>query len=345
MASTFSLFFSVATSSGTASTTTPTTTSGGSSLRTERRDFSWEDGLLTTTTLGTVPAGLSPIDVAELTGNSRVDLLTADQTVSYLYVNPGLGSTSTSTSSTVTSWGSPIQAAELAGFGPFSSDASYVGHGDIMGGTGEELITVSSTGVVQLHSYDSANQTFTQTDVKTINTSKWTMIGAGNVDQTSVKDELIFYAEQTGEIAVWTVSDTGKFELGYVIGTARDQNWKPIALADLDNDGDDEIVWAHATKRQFAYWDTDKAGRYVDGRIIGELRSGSDWKLVDVKDLSGDNQADMLFVNSETGSIGAWRLEDGRVVEAKTVATYSPSTTAVIDGRLPTFRNPIDFLG
>lgn len=316
-------------------------TKTGSAIKLTSNEYSWDDGLLTTTSLGNAPTGMSPIDTYEYSGNKRDDLILSYSNGVALYGAAGTGSTAAPTVNT--GFDPPVLISDLESFSTFEEDRTYVAHGDLFGGSGEETVLQSASGELFFVSYDSANQQFQETESRSFNTSKWTLFGAGDLDKTNDQDELAFVSND-GAVALWKISDTGTFNGAHTVGVLNDLDWKPIAIADITGDAVDDIVFAHATSRKVAYWEMDEFGRSQGGHIISQLDQTKDWQLIDVTDLDGDDDADMLFVNPTDGQVAAWKMELGRVAEGRILDTYDPSTTTIVSGHLAAFDTDIPFV-
>lgn len=321
-----------------------TATKSGSSIRLAKNKYNWEDGLESSTSLGTAAVGMSPLDTFEFSGNQREDLVLSYSNGIALYGAAGLGPASSTTE--VTSYDSPLLMAELEGFSSsslISTDRTYLTHGDVLGGSGEEAVLQSSSGELSFISYDSANQQFQEVTCRSFNSNDWTLVGVGDVDLTNEKDEAIFQSDG-GTVAAWKINDSGAYQSAHVIGALSDTNWKAISVADMNGDGIDDLVFAHSESRKIAYWEMDEYGRSTGGHIIGQLDPTKDWKLVNIQDLDGDSDADLLFVNPTSGEVAAWRMELGRVTERRVIDSYDPETTTIVSGHLAAFGSDLSFV-
>jgi len=94
-----------------------------------------------------------------------------------------------------------------------------------------------------------------------------------------------------------------------------DGNWFIGAVADMDNDGHDDIVWFNTSTREVRIWFMSGT-THIGSWSIG-FTTTNDWRLQGAADLNADGKPDLVFRNFATGENVAWLMDD--VVVASTM--------------------------
>ena len=138
-----------------------------------------------------------------------------------------------------------------------------------------------------------ANQTVLKTGGAA---SGWRMIGIGNFDGNAATKDLLWFNDKTTETAIWSLTGTTYMSgdrirmNGDVVKTGG--NWRPATIVNLNNQGNDEILWVNDT--QMAVWalnnDFTLASNSV--RVTESLLPGE--QIQGVMDLNGDGSLDLI---------------------------------------------------
>ena len=102
-----------------------------------------------------------------------------------------------------------------------------------------------------------------------------------------------------------------------------DPAWRVIKTADLDGDGNPELIVYNASTGQTAAW-------LVNGSIITSwtlLLVSPDWRVIETADLNGDGKTDLIWYDAATGQIAAWLMGDVTAT-SWTVLIYSLDDSA-----------------
>ncbi|WNZ45106.1 CARDB domain-containing protein [Leptolyngbya boryana CZ1] len=109
--------------------------------------------------------------------------------------------------------------------------------------------------------------------------------------------------------------------------------WEIQGVEDLDGDGEDDLLWRNMKSGDVAYW-LFKDGQRVSTGISFGAPIPLDWKIVAVKDLDGDLNADLVWHNPQAGLIGLWTLKAGALISSSTInvgASWQPLAPAYLD--------------
>lgn len=107
--------------------------------------------------------------------------------------------------------------------------------------------------------------------------------------------------------------------------------WRVRGIADLDDDGEDDIIWRNTQTGEVGFW-LLKNG--LQART-GAYGAGLEWDLVAIDDFDGNNRVDLLWRNTVTNAIGFWLMDgtERRSANAREIpAGWLPVLTLDADG-------------
>ncbi|MGG6268697.1 FG-GAP-like repeat-containing protein [Leptolyngbya sp. AN03gr2] len=128
---------------------------------------------------------------------------------------------------------------------------------------------------------------------------------------------------------------------------AQPSNMQIQGIADLNADGEDDLIWRDANDGRTYYW-MFKGGEPVAGDRVSQNIIPPDWQIAAVKDLDGDQQADIVWHNANGGQVVIWMLRDGRAVNGSLFTVgggWNPVAAADMNGDLKAdivFHNPLN---
>jgi hypothetical protein len=91
-----------------------------------------------------------------------------------------------------------------------------------------------------------------------------------------------------------------------------DSNWRIAGYADLNGDGERDIVWQHATEGWLAGW-LLKGSQVLATSYLSTNKIDLSWKIKGVGDLNGDGRADLVW-QSDSGSLAVWYMNGFQVI-------------------------------
>ncbi|MBE9012947.1 VCBS repeat-containing protein, partial [Pseudanabaenaceae cyanobacterium LEGE 13415] len=128
---------------------------------------------------------------------------------------------------------------------------------------------------------------------------------------------------------------------------AQPANMQIQGIADLNADGEDDLIWRDSTNGRTYFW-MFRGGEAVSGAPVSANTIPPDWRIAAVKDLDGDQQADIVWHNANGGQVAIWMLRDGIAVNGGLFTVgggWNPVAAADLNGDLKSdiiFHNPLN---
>ncbi|MBA2305195.1 MAG: VCBS repeat-containing protein [Acidobacteria bacterium] len=136
--------------------------------------------------------------------------------------------------------------------------------------------------------------------------TNWHIVGSADANGDGSAD-LYWHHQTTGALAIWYMRGT-ELVSGEALspGAVADTNWKVRTVADMDGDGQPDLIWQHVVTGHLAVW-------FMNGR---QLRSGQslgpgvvpdlNWTIVGAGDANRDGSVDLFWHHLGTGDIAVW---------------------------------------
>ena len=106
----------------------------------------------------------------------------------------------------------------------------------------------------------------------------WTIVAATDVNGDS-KPDILWQNRKTGVITSWLMDGTSFITAGpFTVGGASDTRWHLTGVADIDGDGDADLLWQHASTNHIAAWFMD-GRKYIDARVLTPGQVPAGWSL------------------------------------------------------------------
>lgn len=169
----------------------------------------------------------------------------------------------------------------------------------------------------------------------------WQIVDLGDLNGDSV-DDLVWVNYVSAELGVWFMNSSGNITSTQWIdadnnpanGRTFDTNWRVQAVADMNNDGRDDLIWKHnvlPNNEGIAYW-------YMNGATVtqgvvagfGQWFNDMNWTIMAAGDLDGDNNNDLLWRHQSTGELAYWLMNNTTFISSD-VITISPDGVNTAD--------------
>jgi hypothetical protein len=215
-------------------------------------------------------------------------------------------------------------------------------------------LNIASNGRAEINLSTSAFITFYNTAVQTGGAaSGWKIAGVGNFDGNTNTKDLLWFNENTAEMAVWQLNGTaiaGFGLLNFQGNTLQPVGWKPVAIGNIDGIGRDEIVLQNGTA--VAVWNLGNNFALTNQSVVLSQSLAAGEQIQALADLNLDGTLD-LVARQKSSNV------DGTHIYYLNASTFQlstptpslflvqpPATTAYVTGDLSwDVVNAVDFGG
>ena len=125
---------------------------------------------------------------------------------------------------------------------------------------------------------------------------------AADLDANGVSDALAVDTN-TGTLAALLLQTDGT-RSWQVVGTPSRTSLRPVGYADVDGDGQADVLWRDSASGANEIWRL----RGTNYSVMALPSQGSSWRVAAFRDFSGDGTADILFHSVSTGQSRLWTL-------------------------------------
>lgn len=133
----------------------------------------------------------------------------------------------------------------------------------------------------------------------------------GTPVQPPVTGYLVWQSDATRQVSVWRMSGAGgnSFLSDAWLAANGAQGWSIVSYADLNADGNRDLIWQNDVTRQVVIWYLGGAGGTTflsDAWLASNGAPG--WKIVALADFNGDGKKDLVWQNDSTRQVSVWYL-------------------------------------
>jgi hypothetical protein len=121
------------------------------------------------------------------------------------------------------------------------------------------------------------------------------------------KPDILWQQPATGQLAVWLMNGATLLSSTTLTPAQWDPNWRVAGAADLNRDGQADLIWQNRATGALAYW----LMRGLTAATIANFTPGTTnvlWEIRAVADFNRDGQPDLLFQHATTGQMYVWYL-------------------------------------
>ena len=90
-------------------------------------------------------------------------------------------------------------------------------------------------------------------------------------------------------------------------------NWKVVGAADMNADGQLDLVWSNRQTGVLRVWHLDGLFQ-IDSANVTYATGDSLWEVVGVVDMNGDQRPDLVWRHYGSGAMAAWLMQDAQVM-------------------------------
>lgn len=149
----------------------------------------------------------------------------------------------------------------------------------------------------------------------------WDPNGDGNPD-------LLWRHQLSGNLATWRMNGTTQVSGGPLTpGAVADTAWEIVATADLDRDGDTDLVWQHATQGLISAW-LMNGTTMVEGRLLSPSTvADTNWRIAGSGDFDQDGHADLVWQHRTSGQASVWFMNGTTLVRGTVLSPAGVADT------------------
>jgi hypothetical protein len=147
------------------------------------------------------------------------------------------------------------------------------------------------------------------------------------------KLDLIWHHQTDGRLAVWFMNGTVE-TAGVPLWppSVPDTSWKVVGSADLDLDGQTDLVWQNIADGRVATWLmnglTCREGLLLSPGQVADTA----WRIRAVGDFSGDGKPDLIWQHEAQGLVAIWIMNGLQLVDGRLLNMLAPGLTWQLAG-------------
>ncbi|MGI0493432.1 FG-GAP-like repeat-containing protein [Alkalinema pantanalense CENA528] len=140
--------------------------------------------------------------------------------------------------------------------------------------------------------------------------------------------DLLWRETNSGTGVRWTMS--GANVVGGGMFTMPDPSWKVAATADVNRDGETDVLWRHSVSGGTVWWILQNQS-FSSAFALPTL-ADLNWTIAGTGDVNGDQKLDVLWRNTATGDNAWWFMQDGQIIGSISLPKVDPGWTIVSTG-------------
>lgn len=127
---------------------------------------------------------------------------------------------------------------------------------------------------------------------------------------------LVWYQASSGLLSIWDLTGTtvtGNETVSWTCGGSCASSWQAMLTADMNNDGNTDIVWYNPTSGVVSTWLLSGAtvigAQNLSWQCTAASGCAAAWKIIGAADVNNDGHTDLSWYNAATGQISSWLLD------------------------------------
>ena len=137
--------------------------------------------------------------------------------------------------------------------------------------------------------------------------TNWKIVATGDFSGDGERD--LVWQHTDGTISAWVMRGNQLVD-GRLFQPARvnDPDWRVVAAADMNRDGDTDLIWRNRRSGVLSVWYMDGT-RQIDGVLMSPSTvSDMDWEVAGAGDFNRDGHQDLLWRHKERGWLSVWLM-------------------------------------
>jgi len=151
----------------------------------------------------------------------------------------------------------------------------------------------------------------------------WKVVAIRDLNWDGYAD-LIFRHKTTGQIAVWFLQGTTAYAFQMLsIPQVADLNWQIAGSADINKDGNQDLVWQNVATGDLAVWYLQGPTVIGTGYLSPARIADPNWRIVSIADVDRNGTIDLVWRHQITGTLAVWYMNGATLTGS---AILSPSS-------------------
>jgi hypothetical protein len=155
------------------------------------------------------------------------------------------------------------------------------------------------------------------------------IVGTGDFNGDFTSD-ILWQSTSDGTVSLWEMRN-GQQLAAQTVSGPMSSDWQIAGTGDFNGDGKADILWDNTSTGAIAAWDMN-GFQVLQNSDIFTVPTNSGWQIVGTGEFNGDGKTDILWDNTNTGSVGLWEMNGSQVLAMQVVYVVPSSSGWQITG-------------
>jgi hypothetical protein len=136
---------------------------------------------------------------------------------------------------------------------------------------------------------------------------RWQVVGVGDFNGDHKPD--LMWQHDTGWLTVFLMDGATLIRsVDLTPGRVLDPNWRIVGIADLNADGQSDLIFEHSGTGELAAWIMNGTVRAQYLPFFPRAILDLGWRLAAVLDVDGDQTPDLIWQHAAQGAVAVWYM-------------------------------------
>jgi hypothetical protein len=149
-----------------------------------------------------------------------------------------------------------------------------------------------------------------------IDDTRWKIVGLGDFNGDQKPD--FVWQHDSGWLAVWYLNGTTVIG-GVDLTPTRviDTQWRIAGVADLNADGQPDLLFRHSGHGELAAWLMNGVARSEYKPLEPSVLADMGWRIAAIADINGDQSSDIVWHHDAQGWVAVWYMNGTQLIDAQ----------------------------